>query len=114
MFQKLKSRLIQLERDEFYTREEKKSVKRAFSVETMSPEVSDDEDTKRRVAIPFIWESSKMTDIKQVLDADNRESLVAQSRRQKCKVFRSTTDVVRTAPPKDIPNWAISSTYVQE
>uniref|UniRef100_K1RDN0 Uncharacterized protein n=1 Tax=Magallana gigas TaxID=29159 RepID=K1RDN0_MAGGI len=79
---KLESRLIQLERDEFFTREEKKSVKRAFSVETMSPEVSDDEDATRRVAIPFIWESSKMTDIKRVLDADYRQSLVAQSRRQ--------------------------------
>lgn len=111
---KLKSRLIQLERDEFFTREEKKSVKRAFSVETMSPEVSDDEDATRRVAIPFIWESSKMTDIKRVLDADYRQSLVAQSRRQKSKVFRSTTDTVRTPPPKDIPSWVISSTYVME
>lgn len=107
-------KLIHLEWDELFTREEKKSVKRAFSVETMSPEVSDDEDATRRVAIPFIWESSKMTDIKRGLDADYRESLVAQSRRQKSKVFRSTTDVVRTAPPKDIPYWAISSTYVQE
>lgn len=113
MFEKLKSRLIQLERDEFFMREEKKSVKRTFSVDTMSPEVSDDEDATRRVAIPFIGRSSKMTDIKRVLDADYSESLVAQSRRQS-KVFRSTTDAVRTAPPKDIPNWAISSTYVQE
>lgn len=111
MFEKLKSRLIQLERDEFFMREEKKSVKRTFS---MSPEVSDDEDATRRVAIRFIGRSSKMTDIKRVLDADYSESLVAQSRRQKSKVFRSTTDAVRTAPPKDIPNWAISSTYAQE
>nr|XP_034331378.1 uncharacterized protein LOC105346778 isoform X2 [Crassostrea gigas] len=110
----LKIRLIQLERDEFFTREEKKSVKRAFSVETMSPEVSDDEDATRRVAIPFIWESSKMTDIKRVLDADNRQSLVAQSRRQRSKVFRSTTDVVRTPPPQDIPSWFILATYVKE
>lgn len=114
MFEKLKSRLIQLERDEFFIQEEKKSVKRTFSVDTMSPEVSDDEDATRRVAIPFIGRSSKMTDIKGVLDADYSESLVAQSRRQKSKVFRSTTDAVRTAPPKDIPNWAISSTYVKE
>lgn len=49
MFEKLKSRLIQLERDEFFIREEKKSVKRTFSVDTMSPEVSDDEDATRRV-----------------------------------------------------------------
>lgn len=111
---KLKSRLNQLERDEFFTREEKKSIKCAFSVETMSPKVSDDEDATRHVAIPFILESSKMTNIKRLLDADYRESLVAQSRRQKSKVFRSTTDVARTAPPKDISNWAISSTYVQE
>lgn len=111
---KLKSRLLQLEKDEFFTKEEKKTVRRSFSVESMSPEVTDDEDTTRRVAIPFIWESSKMTDIKRVLDADYRESLAAQSRRQKTKVFRSTTDVLRTPPPKDIPSWAISSTYVQE
>lgn len=110
----LKIRLIQLERDEFFTREEKKSVTRAFSVETMSPEVSVDEDATRRVAIPFIWESSKMTDIKRVLDADYRQSLVAQSRRQKSKVFRSTTDAVRTPPPQDIPSWVILSTYVKE
>lgn len=71
MFEKLKSRLIQLERDEFFIREEKKSVKRTFSVDTMSPEVSDDEDATRRVAIPFIGRSSKMTDIKGVLDADS-------------------------------------------
>lgn len=70
-------------------------MKRAFSVETMSPEVSDDEDSTRRVAIPFIWESSKMTDIKRVLDADYRQSLVAQSRRQSVQIYnrrRENTD----------------------
>lgn len=70
-------------------------MKRAFSVETMSPEVSDDEDATRRVAIPFIWESSKMTDIKRVLDADYRQSLVAQSRRQSVQIYnrrRENTD----------------------
>ncbi|XP_061186973.1 uncharacterized protein LOC133195119 [Saccostrea echinata] len=108
---KLKSRLVQVERDTYFTKEEKRSIRKAFTVESMSPEVTDDEDETRRVSIPFQWESSKMTEIKREMDKDYRKALTAQSRRQKASVNRSSTQVMRTSPPKDIPSWAVSSTY---
>ncbi|XP_056003369.1 uncharacterized protein LOC125676469 [Ostrea edulis] len=78
---KLKSRLLQLERDQIYSSKEKKSIRRALTSDTMSPEVTDDEEDSRRVAMPFAWESSRLKEVKRVLDTDYRKALSAQSRR---------------------------------
>ncbi|XP_061170641.1 uncharacterized protein LOC133180059 [Saccostrea echinata] len=101
---KLKSRLVQVGRDMYFTKEEKRSMRKAFAVESMSPEVTDDEDESRKVSIPFQWESSRMTEIKREIDQDYRKALTAQSRRQKASVNRSSTQVMRTSPPKEIPS----------
>uniref|UniRef100_K1PE54 Uncharacterized protein n=1 Tax=Magallana gigas TaxID=29159 RepID=K1PE54_MAGGI len=39
------------------------------------------------------------------------DSLGIQQRRQKSKVTRSATEMTMTPPPRDIPDWAISTTY---
>ncbi|XP_061191680.1 uncharacterized protein LOC133199880 [Saccostrea echinata] len=87
----LKSRLVQVGRDTYFTKEEKRSIRKAFAVESMSPEVTDDEDETRRVSIPFQWESSRMTEIKREMDKDYRIALTAKSRKQKASVNRSST-----------------------
>lgn len=39
------------------------------------------------------------------------DSLRIQQRRQKARVTRSATEMTMTPPPRDIPGWAISTTY---
>ena len=57
--------------------------------EATSPEVTDDEDETRRVAAPLVWESTRLRYLKRDLDADYRDGLKIQARRQKATVLQS-------------------------
>ena len=74
--------------------------------EATSPEVTDDEDETRRVAVPLVWESTRLRYLKRELDADYRDRLIIQARHQKATVLQSQTEFRRTAPPRNLPEWA--------
>ena len=57
--------------------------------EATSPEVTDDEDETRRVAVPLVWESTRLRYLKRDLDADYRDGLIIQARHQKATVLQS-------------------------
>lgn len=108
---KLKSRCTQLKNDAIYKKKDRKKIRKCLTREATSPEVTDDDEPTQRVAIPFVWESSLLRAIKCDLDRGYSDSLRIQQRRQKARVTRSATEMTMTPPPRDIPGWAISTTY---
>ena len=47
--------------------------------EATFPEVTDDEDETRRVAVPLVWESTRLRYLKRDLDADYRDENSGQA-----------------------------------
>lgn len=94
-----------------YKKKDRKKIRKCLTKEATSPEVTDEDEPTQRVAIPFVWESSLLRAIKCDLDRGYSDSLGIQQRRQKAKVTRSATEMSMTPPPRDIPGWAISTTY---
>ncbi|XP_078330304.1 uncharacterized protein LOC144624410 [Crassostrea virginica] len=110
--EKLKTRQTQFEKVKGkYEKSVRKEIRRCLVREATSPEVTDDKDETRRVAVPLVWESTRLRYLKRDLDADYRDGLKTQARQQKATVLQSQTEFTRTAPPRNLPEWAISSTY---
>uniref|UniRef100_A0A8W8MEA4 Uncharacterized protein n=1 Tax=Magallana gigas TaxID=29159 RepID=A0A8W8MEA4_MAGGI len=89
----------------------RRQSKQAKRIRDKLKKVTDEDEPTQRVAIPFVWESSLLWAIKCDLDRGYSDSLGIQQRRQKSKVTRSATEMTMTPPPRDIPGWAISTTY---
>ncbi|XP_062572231.1 uncharacterized protein LOC134234192 [Saccostrea cucullata] len=98
--------------DKSWTPTSKKNLTACLWLDIISPEKTDDEDSTKRVRLPFSWGSTRLCKGKEALDKAYRHKVLkTESARRQLVFVKDGREDTTTPPPEKCAAWAISRDY---